>query len=131
MGLRLALHQLCVDASRKSWKRVDAGKGTLIFNGTHLITLSESGRLKGKCTVAPTKGGDPLQAMPFTMIMVDQQASYNGSTQRDSVACDLWQHHRHTGEDAGADALWCVDEKRQVVQAALSVASSGQQMITR
>jgi len=101
-------YQLCVDASTKSWKRVDApGRGELIFNGTHLFSIGRKG-----CNISPY-AGDPLKAMPFTMLRVDEGALQNGSTVLDGIATDVWHAHR-AAEGPGVPAeevYWYVSQK--------------------
>lgn len=83
-------YNLCIDTKSRSWRRVDAGIGDLIFNGTHLITLSTR---KASCTIEAYQG-DPLKAMPFTEFIIDAQATYNGTTSVDGAEADVWHAHR-------------------------------------
>ena len=75
-------YKLCIDIQSKSWRRTDPMIGTLIFNGTNLITIGRKG-----CSVAPPTGGDPTKGLPFTLLTIDPAAISNGTGTIDGVLC--------------------------------------------
>lgn len=85
-------YTLCISASAKSWKRVDEGRGELIFNGTHLITLTASPRTgHPECTIAPSTSPDPLKGLPFTLLVIPDNAVMTGATTLDGQRTTMWQ----------------------------------------
>jgi len=82
-------YTLCIDLQAKSWANTAAGKPSFYFNGTHIYEVQTD----GTCTI---KGGspDPTKSMPFTMILIDANATKNGTAVVDGETVDVWTHHR-------------------------------------
>ena len=119
-------YRLCVDTDRKSWRRSDSGVGDLIFNGTHLITISV--RRGYTCSVSPPYQGDPLKAMPFTALVIDAGATPNGTTTLDGVDADVWVAHRDAVPAARQPdefMYWYVSAARALVRATADVKPQG------
>ena len=73
-------YKLCIDIQSKSWRRTDPMIGTLIFNGTNLITFGRKG-----CSVAPPTCGDPTKELPFSLLAIYPAAISNGTGTIDGV----------------------------------------------
>lgn len=88
-------YTLCISASKTSWSRVEtagAAKGdALIFNGTHLITLSNSPRTGKVCTIAPGTSPHPLEEPPFSLFAIPKTAIMDGATTVDGVRASVWR----------------------------------------
>jgi len=132
-------YQLCVDATRRSWRRVDYPSayhigGTLICNGTHLLTLSRGGRLGPHCSAAPLHTGDPLDGMPFTALVLDDGAAHAGTAVVDGTPTDVWRALRPAVPNVHPAELltWYVREDGALVQAQTLIETQpGEPVVTR
>lgn len=84
-------YTMCVSASKTSWTRVDPKFGKLVFNGTHLITVSKAPRTGTTCEVTPTRSANPLEELPFTLLDVPADATSAGAATVDGTACTEWR----------------------------------------
>ncbi len=111
-------YTLCLDTATKSWARHDNVSGESdYFNGTHLFKVAG-----GQCQVEPAPpGDDPTQSMPFTMILIDANATESGSSTVDGQAVSVWTNHRSykkTGPfvQPSEDMSWFINDENQLVQ---------------
>ena len=121
-------YTMCVSATAVSWKRVDAAKGELVFNGTHLITLSYNGRLGKHCSCDPSHTAKPLDALPFTLLSVPEDAVAQGARTVDGVDVTLWTSTEAADPVAGTPATalsFYVDGEDRLVRRAADAADDG------
>jgi hypothetical protein len=65
--------------------------GKLVFNGTHLITVSKAPRTGTTCEIQPTRSANPLEELPFTLLDVPADATSAGAATVDGTACTEWR----------------------------------------
>jgi len=116
-------YTLCIDTKASSYKRVDPGseyhpKGELIFNGTNLIAIGRKG-----CHIGPKEGGDPTKGLPFTLLVIDEEAAMLGPGEVDGRPVTVWHHHRKASPagDKAQDVYWYVNAKNELVRRTASI----------
>ena len=105
---QLIEYELCLDTSKKSYRRTDPGIGVEIHNGTHLLNINAT---TSKCTVK-LEAAD-VSGMPWSMPVLDASATANGTATVDGEKTTVYTVHRapkHEGSmfQPAEDMFWYV-----------------------